>query len=72
VLIALVPLIRTLPVMGWIWILIGGLCYTAGIYFFRIARFRYAHLVWHIMVLAGSISHFIAVFFYVIHNTLPE
>jgi len=40
VLIALVPLIRTLPVMGWIWILIGGLCYTAGIYFFRIARFR--------------------------------
>lgn len=72
VLIALVPLIRILPVMGWMWILIGGLCYTAGIYFFRIARFRYAHLVWHIMVLAGSISHFIAVFFYVIHNTLPE
>ena len=72
VLIALVPLIRILPVMGWIWILIGGLCYTEGIYFFRIARFRYAHLVWHIMVLAGSISHFIAVFFYVIHTRLPE
>jgi len=72
VLIALVPLIKVLPVMGWMWILIGGLCYTAGIYFFRIARFRYAHLVWHIMVLAGSISHFIAVFFYVILTTLPE
>ncbi len=65
VLIALVPLIKTLPVMGWMWILIGGICYTFGIYFFR-ARFRYAHLVWHLFVLAGSISHFMAVFFYII------
>lgn len=71
VLIALVPLIRKLPVMGWMWILIGGLFYTAGIYFFRVARFRYAHLVWHLMVLAGSISHFIAVFFYIIEIAIP-
>ena len=71
VLIALVPLIRKLPVMGWMWILIVGLCYTAGIYFFRVARFRYAHLVWHLMVLAGSISHFIAVFFYIIDIAIP-
>lgn len=72
VLIALVPLIRILPTMGWVWILIGGLFYTLGIYFFRIAKFRYAHLVWHLMVLAGSVSHFIAVFFYVIRTVGPE
>ncbi len=72
VLIALVPLIRILPVMGWMWILIGGFFYSFGIYFFRVARFRYAHLVWHLLVLAGSISHFIAVFFYVIDIALPE
>jgi len=72
VLIALVPLIRILPTMGWVWILIGGLFYTLGIYFFRIAKFRYAHLVWHLMVLAGSVSHFIAVFFYVIRTVRTE
>jgi hemolysin III len=66
VLIALVPLIKILPLMGWMWILIGGICYTAGIYFFKAARFRYAHLVWHLFVLAGSISHFMAIFFYII------
>jgi hemolysin III len=66
VLIALAPLIRKLPLMGWLWIIIGGLFYSAGIYFFRVARFRYAHLVWHLMVLAGSISHFTAIFFYII------
>jgi len=65
-LIALVPLIRVLPFMGWMWIIIGGLCYSVGIYFFRIAKFKFAHLVWHILVIAGSVSHFIAVFFYVI------
>jgi len=65
-LIALVPLIRVLPFMGWMWIIIGGLCYSVGIYFFRIARFKFAHLVWHILVIAGSVSHFIAIFFYVI------
>lgn len=72
VLIALVQLIKILPTMGWIWILIGGFFYTLGIYFFRIAKFRYAHLVWHLMVLAGSISHFIAVFFYIIRTVRPE
>lgn len=66
VLIAPGPLIRILPVMGWLWIIIGGLCYSIGIYFFRVAKFRYSHLVWHLFVLAGSISHFMAIFFYII------
>ncbi len=65
-LIALVPIIRTLPTMGWLWILIGGLCYSVGIYFYRKARFPFHHLVWHLLVIAGSVSHWFAIFFYVI------
>lgn len=65
-LIAIVPIMRALPTMGFIWIIIGGACYTFGIVFYRRAKFRYAHLVWHLMVLAGSISHFFAILFYVI------
>jgi hypothetical protein len=44
----------------------GGLCYTFGILFFKVIKFPYHHLVWHILVLAGTISHFFAVFFYMI------
>jgi len=66
ILIAIVPVIRLLPVMGSLWILIGGLCYTVGILFFKVIRFPYHHLVWHLLVLAGSISHFFAVFFYIL------
>ncbi len=64
--IAIIPLIKSLPLMGLLWILIGGACYTFGIVFYRKAKFKHAHLVWHLMVLAGSISHFFAIFFYVI------
>jgi hemolysin III len=65
-LIAIVPIMNALPLMGTVWILIGGLCYTLGILFFKVIKFPYHHLVWHLLVLAGSISHFFAVFFYMI------
>ena len=65
-LIAIVPVMKNLPLMGTLWILIGGLCYTFGILFFKVIKFPYHHLVWHILVLAGTISHFFAVFFYMI------
>ncbi len=65
-LIAIVPIMNALPLMGTVWILIGGLCYTLGILFFKLIKFPYHHLVWHLLVLAGSISHFFAVFFYMI------
>lgn len=66
ILIAIVPVIRTLPLMGTLWILIGGICYTLGILFFKVIKFPYHHLLWHMLVLAGTISHFFAVFFYMI------
>ena len=66
ILIAIVPVMNILPLMGTIWILIGGVCYTIGILFFKVIKFPYHHLLWHMMVLAGNISHFFAVFYYMI------
>ncbi|HVN59566.1 MAG TPA: hemolysin III family protein [Bacteroidales bacterium] len=60
------PVLKSVSLMGYIWILAGGLFYSIGIVFFRFTRFRYSHLVWHLMVIAGSVSHFTAIFFYVI------
>jgi hemolysin III len=66
VLIIIVPLYRSLPFMAIFWIIIGGLSYTIGIFFYRKARFRYHHLVWHLLVLAGAIAFFFAIYFYVL------
>ncbi len=63
---AIIPMARILPTMGWAWILIGGICYSIGILFFKFFKFPYHHLVWHILVIAGSLSHFFAVYFYLI------
>lgn len=66
VLIAIGPVFKSLPTMGALWIIIGGICYTAGIPFFKSIKFPFHHLVWHLLVIAGTFSHFIAVFFYII------
>lgn len=65
VVIALRPLVHALPWGGLLWMLAGGLCYTAGVYFYA-SRSKFAHAVWHLFVIAGSVCHFFAVLFYVI------
>ena len=43
----------------------GGLAYTGGVVFFVFdSRWRYAHFVWHLFVLAGTACHFFAVLWY--------
>ena len=65
IVVAMKPLLATLPAAG-IWLLLaGGLAYTAGITFFVI-RVRYMHSIWHFFVLAGSVLHFLSILLYVI------
>ena len=49
---------------GTVLIAVGGLLYTAGILFYKNPKFKFMHFVWHLFVLAGSILHFFAIFFY--------
>lgn len=53
---------KAIPVTGlWI-ILLGGIFYTVGTIFYRIRNLKYAHFVWHLFVMLGSIPHFYVVF----------
>ncbi|WP_440215035.1 hemolysin III family protein [Corynebacterium striatum] len=45
---------------------IGGLAYTIGALFYALKSVRYAHAIWHIFVLIGAGSHFLAIYLYVI------
>jgi len=65
VLIAAVPLFERMPTQGLLWLLAGGLAYSAGVVFYVLdARIRYAHAIWHGFVLAGTGCHFFAVLGY--------
>ena len=66
IVLALKPLLAVLPTAGFIWLLTGGLFYTSGIVFYALDhRYPWMHGVWHLFVLAGSISHYVAILVYV-------
>ena len=61
VVVAIRPLWLRVPLEGLLWLLVGGIAYTAGAAFLAAGRLRYGHFVWHLLVLAGSACHFVAV-----------
>jgi len=63
---AMPQLVAALPAGGIDWLVAGGLFYTVGTVFYGIdERMRHAHGIWHLFVLAGSVSHYFAVLLYV-------
>jgi hemolysin III len=59
--VAAVPLMERLSGAGLLWLLAGGVSYTAGaVVFLFDGRVRYGHFVWHLFVLGGSVCHFFA------------
>jgi hemolysin III len=66
-LIAVKPIVQTVPAGAQILLLAGGIAYTTGTLFYMWDRHgRYYHTVWHVFVLLGSAFHYCAVLFYVI------
>lgn len=55
------PMLQALPPAATMLLVVGGLSYTAGSYFFYHERFPYTHTIWHMFVLLGSGCHFFAV-----------
>jgi hemolysin III len=62
--VAVKPLLDTASGALLLWMVLGGLCYTFGIIFYLWKSLKFHHMIWHLFVLAGSISHFIGIFFY--------
>ena len=64
--IAVSPLIDALTPAGFAWLAAGGMLYTAGIVFYAFdEKLRHGHGIWHLFVLAGSVSHYFAILLYV-------
>ncbi|NJN14871.1 MAG: hemolysin III family protein [Oscillochloris sp.] len=61
VVVAAVPLINALPLNALVLLVAGGITYTAGTLFYHNRRIPYAHAIWHVFVIAGSVLHYLAV-----------
>ena len=65
VLVAAGPLSERVPAAGLLWLLMGGLFYTAGLAFYVTdSCVRFGHLVWHLFGMAGTSCHYLAVLWY--------
>lgn len=60
------PLLANMPSQIIAFILVSGLFYSVGVVFYLWKKLHYHHAVWHVFVLAGTITHFFAVY-----NSIP-
>ena len=66
-LVAINPLIESLSLAGFLWLLGGGLFYSFGIIFYILDLKKYHfHGIWHLFVLAGSATHYFTIMYYVL------
>jgi len=61
VIVAIKPILTYVDSWTLGWLFAGGLFYTGGTWFYMHQRLRYAHAIWHVFVLLGSLSHYVAV-----------
>jgi hemolysin III len=61
VLVAFKPLLDTVSVNAFVWIVLEGIFYITGAVFYSFNKKKYMHTVFHFCVLAGSICHIVAV-----------
>lgn len=54
---------QSLPATSLLFLLLGGVAYSIGVIFYMWRNLKYAHGIWHIFVLAGSILHFFAIYY---------
>ena len=66
ILVAAVPTINSIPAGGIAWLLLGGLAYSGGVVFLLWTKLPFNHGAWHLCVVAGSASHYLAVLFYLL------
>lgn len=61
--VAIKPLLTIAPFGLFMWLLAGGICYTLGTVFLNRDR-AYFHVVWHLLVIAGSACHYVGIYQY--------
>lgn len=58
--VAIGPLVKAVDTATLGWLFAGGVAYTLGTVFY-LRRSRFAHAIWHLFCVAGSVCHYVAV-----------
>ena len=56
----------SVPHEALVFVAAGGLSYTIGVIFYCWKRLPYGHMIWHLFVLGGSITHYFGILLYLL------
>ena len=68
VLVAVYPLWRAMGLWPIVWVGVGGLAYSAGVFFYVRKESKWMHFVWHLFVLAGTLIQYFVVLFHIVQR----
>jgi len=61
-------LTNAIPPPAFNLLLAGGITYTIGVFFYLLdSKIKYFHFIWHLLVITGSVLHYIMILKYVIN-----
>lgn len=63
IVLAIRPLSQALSKTSLLLLVVGGILYSGGVFFYRKKSIKYFHSIWHLFVIAGSILHYLSVLF---------
>ena len=65
---AVKPMIEHVDKIPLIFLLVGGIFYTAGIVFYVVKKIKYFHSIWHLFVIGGTVFHYFAILLIIISD----
>ena len=61
IIIAVKPMLNSLPGLSLVFLLLGGRFYTVGVIFYSLKKIKWFHSVWHLFTVSGSVLHYFSV-----------
>jgi hemolysin III len=66
IIIAIKRITAVMPTTGIVLLVVGGLLYTGGCFFYSRDSMPFNHAIWHLFVIAGSTCHFFCILLYLL------
>jgi hemolysin III len=55
------PMLETMPIESFYWLLSGGIAYLGGTVFYMWKSLPFSHAIWHVFVIIGTFCHYMAI-----------
>lgn len=66
IIIAIKRIVIFMPTTGTVFLVLGGILYTSGCFFYSRDDMKFNHAIWHLFVIGGSVSHFFCILLYLL------